>query len=74
MGKRGHSDGTFEHSHASHQVNELLLRIDRLVHARELLRRNGGGVTEVQAKTAEIAHLQWRLAHLVRSTSTGAAA
>ena len=67
MGKREHSVGTFEHSRASHEVNELLLRINRLVRARELLRKSGDGPAELHAKTAEIDRLHWRLAHAVRS-------
>jgi hypothetical protein len=64
MAKHVHSKGIFELSRSGRDVDELLLRINRLVHARELLRRNGGGATEVQAKTTEIARLQWRLARV----------
>jgi len=66
MRKREHGKGTFEHNRGSREINELLLRINRLVRARDLLRKNGGRAAELQAKRAEIVHLQWRLADIVR--------
>ncbi len=50
MGKRAHGDGTFEHSRGSRDINELLLRINRLVRAGELLRKSGGGPTDRDAE------------------------
>jgi hypothetical protein len=67
MRKREHGKGTFEHNRGSREINELLLRINRLVRARKLLRENGGRAAELHAKTAEIDRLQWRLADVVRS-------
>ena len=67
MGKREQGEQTLEYKRNSLDVNELLLRINRLVQARALLRTNGGRSAEIQAKSAEIARLQWRLADAVRS-------
>jgi hypothetical protein len=58
---------TLEYRRNSPEINELLLRINRLVQARALLRKSGGRPDEIQAKSAEIARLQWRLADAVRS-------
>ena len=67
MRTREHGQRTLAHRRGSPEINELLLRINRLVRARELLRKSGAGPAELQAKTAEIDRLHWRLAHVVRS-------
>jgi hypothetical protein len=46
--------------------DELLLHIKGLVAVRELLEQRGASQAELEAHSAEIGRLRWRLARLVR--------
>src|SRR3954452_14619345 len=50
----------------NHETDELLLRIRGLVRVREILRDRGASDEELEAHSAEIGRLQWRLAEYVR--------
>lgn len=50
-------------------VDHLVARIKRLVHARALLREDGGSVIEIAAHTAEIERLRAELADVVKESA-----
>jgi hypothetical protein len=56
------------------QIDELRLRITGLLRVRELLRRQGAGEAELEAHSAEIGRLCWRLFRLVVESGRAAAA
>ena len=47
------------------QIDELRLRLTGLLRVRELLRRQGASEAELEAHSAEIGRLCWRLFRLV---------
>lgn len=49
-------------------INRLLVRLRGLVLVRDLLERRGASPPEIQAHTAEIERVKWRLADVVRAS------
>ena len=50
-----------------YDVDGLLVRLRGLVLVRDLLKRRGASRTEIEAHTAEIERVKWRLADEVRA-------
>ena len=50
------------------EIDDLLLHIKGLVQVRELLRQRGATEAELEAHSAEIGRLLWRLARRVQNT------
>jgi len=51
------------------EVDELLVYLNGLVRVRTLLARRGAAEAELEAYSAEIGRVQWRLAGLAKSAS-----
>jgi hypothetical protein len=51
------------------EIDELVLHLIGLVRVRELLKHRGASEAELEAHSAEIGRLRWRLARLVREGS-----
>jgi hypothetical protein len=51
------------------EIDELVLHLIGLVRVRELLEQRGASEAELEAHSAEIGRLRWRLARLVREGS-----
>jgi hypothetical protein len=51
------------------EVDDLLLRLAGLVRVRSLLDRRGASEAELEAHSAEIGRLHWRLARTVKQRS-----
>jgi len=49
-------------------IDRLLVRLRGLVLVRDLLERRGASRTEIEAHSAEIDQVKWRLADLVRTS------
>jgi hypothetical protein len=49
-------------------IDRLLIRLRGLVLVRDLLERRGASKPEIDAHTAEIERVRWRLADLVRAS------
>lgn len=49
-------------------IDRLLLRLQGLVLVRDLLERRGASLPEIEAHSAEIDRVRWRLADAVRAS------